>query len=139
MSVVRSHLTMAKGVAVLSSSAGVSGTIYFTQEGDGKLNFSLLFIYGLYAAHLEIIRKKCIIWDCCFICVPQAQLQLPETSLDWHLDLMVSMFMPLVIQQTVACQLVNFTHIFYLVPLYNVIAKSKVDINKLVYALFQVI
>lgn len=26
---------MAKGVAVLSSSAGVSGTIYFTQEGDG--------------------------------------------------------------------------------------------------------
>lgn len=33
----RSHLPMAKGVAVLSSSAGVSGTIYFTQEGDGNL------------------------------------------------------------------------------------------------------
>ncbi|KAL8158079.1 hypothetical protein AgCh_002693 [Apium graveolens] len=27
---------MAKGVAVLSSSTGVSGTIYFTQEGDGS-------------------------------------------------------------------------------------------------------
>ncbi|XP_074339637.1 superoxide dismutase [Cu-Zn]-like isoform X1 [Apium graveolens] len=33
---LRSHITMAKGVAVLSSSTGVSGTIYFTQEGDGS-------------------------------------------------------------------------------------------------------
>ena len=29
-------LTMVKAVAVLGSSEGVKGTIYFTQEGDGK-------------------------------------------------------------------------------------------------------
>ncbi|KAJ4955507.1 hypothetical protein NE237_012290 [Protea cynaroides] len=33
--VLRSHLTMVKAVAVLSSSEGVNGTIYFVQEGDG--------------------------------------------------------------------------------------------------------
>lgn len=32
--------TMAKAVAVLSSSEGVKGTIYFTQEGDGIFPFS---------------------------------------------------------------------------------------------------
>ena len=32
----RSHRTMVKAVAVLNSSEGVSGTIFFTQEGDGK-------------------------------------------------------------------------------------------------------
>ncbi|KAJ6928897.1 hypothetical protein NC652_012912 [Populus alba x Populus x berolinensis] len=31
----RSHRTMVKAVAVLNSSEGVSGTIFFTQEGDG--------------------------------------------------------------------------------------------------------
>lgn len=30
--------TMVKAVAVLSSSEGVKGTIYFTEEGDGKTN-----------------------------------------------------------------------------------------------------
>lgn len=32
--------TMAKAVAVLSSSEGVKGTIYFKQEGDGSIRFS---------------------------------------------------------------------------------------------------
>lgn len=32
----RSHRIMVKAVAVLNSSEGVSGTIFFTQEGDGK-------------------------------------------------------------------------------------------------------
>jgi hypothetical protein len=32
----RTHRTMVKAVAVLNSSEGVSGTIFFTQEGDGK-------------------------------------------------------------------------------------------------------
>lgn len=30
---------MAKGVAVLNSSEGVKGTIFFTQEGDGSFFF----------------------------------------------------------------------------------------------------
>lgn len=30
---------MAKGVAVLNSSEGVKGTIFFTQEGDGTCTF----------------------------------------------------------------------------------------------------
>ncbi|KAF5192669.1 Superoxide dismutase [Cu-Zn] [Thalictrum thalictroides] len=33
--VLRSHITMVKGVAVLNSKDGVDGTVYFTQEGDG--------------------------------------------------------------------------------------------------------
>ena len=32
---------MGKGVAVLNSSEGVKGTIFFTQEGDGTFLFSL--------------------------------------------------------------------------------------------------
>lgn len=32
----RSHRTMVKAVAVLSSSEGVKGTVYFAQEGDGN-------------------------------------------------------------------------------------------------------
>lgn len=37
------HITMVKAVAVLSSSEGVSGAVYFTQEGDGniELKFSM--------------------------------------------------------------------------------------------------
>ncbi|MGD7340675.1 superoxide dismutase family protein, partial [Ralstonia pseudosolanacearum] len=31
---LRSHITMVKGVAVLNSKDGVSGTVYFAQEGD---------------------------------------------------------------------------------------------------------
>lgn len=33
---------MVKAVAVLSSSEGVSGTIFFTQEGDGNPGFDFL-------------------------------------------------------------------------------------------------
>jgi|AraCvinosormetaG_1042628.scaffolds.fasta_scaffold00795_11 hypothetical protein len=32
----KGQVTMAKGVAVLNSSEGVTGTIFFTQEGDGS-------------------------------------------------------------------------------------------------------
>lgn len=35
----RSHITMVKAVVVLSSSEGVSGTVHFTQEGDGICHF----------------------------------------------------------------------------------------------------
>lgn len=35
------HRKMVKAVAVLSSSEGVKGTIYFTQEGDGNFKLSL--------------------------------------------------------------------------------------------------
>lgn len=33
----RSRTEMAKAVAVLGGTEGVTGTVYFTQEGDGKL------------------------------------------------------------------------------------------------------
>lgn len=33
------HITMVKAVAVLNSSEGVSGTILFSQEGDGMYHF----------------------------------------------------------------------------------------------------
>jgi hypothetical protein len=36
---IKLHRKMVKVVAVLGSSEGVCGTIYFTQEGDGNLEF----------------------------------------------------------------------------------------------------
>ena len=40
----RIHIIMGKAVAVLNSSEGVTGTIYFAQEGDGKFWVSVLWL-----------------------------------------------------------------------------------------------
>ena len=38
---------MVKGVAVLSSSEGVSGTVFFNQEGDGNFEVYVIMINSI--------------------------------------------------------------------------------------------
>ncbi|KAH6833919.1 copper/zinc superoxide dismutase 1 [Perilla frutescens var. hirtella] len=52
------HETMAKAVAVLSSSEGVKGTVYFTQEGDGPTTITgnvSGFKPGLHGFHVHAL------------------------------------------------------------------------------------
>ena len=52
---------MGKAVAVLTGTEGVSGTVYFTQEGDGNLNIYVHFAYNN-ISYSENSDNRLVIW-----------------------------------------------------------------------------